>query len=210
MNLDTEGTVGIVTAIGTHLARLFPDWTVYVQNPKQNITEPCFIVERVSGRQREMLVPRVRLDELYSVAVLCTGDIHRLRRAVEKAELSLRFIPVDGDRPIATRDRESRMIDGTQAAITFWVSRTVWFEPEEEPLQMKLIHETGLELEMARNKVKELDFSSDKIKYTGRALAESRDFSSRAWAAAVALDPDALYTKAEADAILTEFLNRKV
>lgn len=205
----TGGTNDILTEICVHLRGLFPDWRVYAENPRQNLEAPCLIVNRESGAQRERLGNRVRFDELYSVSVICPDDIAGLRAAVEKAELCLRFVPVRDDRPLLTRDRSSQIVDDSQGVITFWISRTVWFEPEPDPLQEILVNNTGA-IDMARTKTKAADHSDNHIKYTGSVLAASKALSDDKWIAGVVLDPDKSYTIAEGLDGVAEGKNRKV
>lgn len=131
----------IVEAIATLLGDAFPDCHCYIQDTIQNIKEPCFIIKRVSASQRERLGDRVMLDELYSVSFLCPENIKKLREVTELAELYLRFIDIEGDLPIMTHNRESRIIDDSTSSITFEITRTVWFKTED-PVQEHLIHST--------------------------------------------------------------------
>lgn len=127
----------LIEAIAKQLGDLFPETHVYIENTEQHLAAPCFLVSLVSSSQRERLGDRVFLDELYSVTLIYPDNIRKLREITELAELSLRFIELEWDLPMMTQNRTMNIIDDTQSVITFYISRTVWFE-HKDPLQEKL------------------------------------------------------------------------
>lgn len=134
----------VVEAISKRLYGLFPDWAIYPDDTVQNIELPAFIIKPVGAQQRERLGERVFFDELYSVAVVCPGNIRKLREATELAAINLRFIDMPDGMPLMAKNRESTMVNGEQANITFTVTRSIWHEREAEPIQLKLIHKIGV------------------------------------------------------------------
>lgn len=139
----------IIEAISSRLGTLFPDWHCYAQDTAQNLEYPCFIIKLVDGTQRELLGNRVRLKELYSVNLICPGDIFQLRSVLEMAALCLRLIDMPNDRPLFAEGRSHQMINDETAAITFSISRTVSYESEEVPRQERLFYSIGVKNEQS-------------------------------------------------------------
>lgn len=137
----------VIGAIAKRLHSLFPEWAIYADDTVQNIDLPAFIIKLVGAPQRERLGDRLFLDELYSVSVICPGDVKRLREATELAAINLKFIDMPDGRPLMARNRESVMVNGETGSITFTVTRSVQFEREAEPIQEKLIYKIGVKHE---------------------------------------------------------------
>ena len=137
----------IIEAISTKLGTLFPEWHCYAQDTLQNIECPCFIIKLVDGTQRELLGNRVRLRETYSVNLICPDDVFLLRDVLEMAALNLRFIDMPDGKPLFGENRNHQTLNDETAVITFSISRTAYFEPEEDPKQERLIHSIGVKNE---------------------------------------------------------------
>lgn len=141
----------IIEAIAQRLGQFFsPDeWHFYLQDTVQKLEDPCFIIKVIGSTQQERLgAYRVKLIETYSIAVICPGDIKKLRDAVEIAALNLRFIDLADGKPIFARNRNVEIIDDETANITFSIARTVWLKPDEDPRQERLIHNIGVKHEL--------------------------------------------------------------
>lgn len=134
----------IIEAISKKLWTLYPDWHCYARDTEQNIELPCFIIKLVESSQQERLGNRVRLKELYSVNLICPDDIYLLRSALEITALCLRFIDLEDGKPVFAENRNAQVIDDSTAVITFSISRTIWFKPDEDPKQERLIHNIGV------------------------------------------------------------------
>ena len=141
----------IIEAISTLLGNLFPEWHCYAQDTVQNIECPCFIIKMIDGSQRELLGDRVRLKEIYSINLICPGDIFQLREVVELAALNLRFIPMNDGKPLFAEGREHQILDDETAVITFSVSRTALLNTDKDPKQERLIHLLGVKHEQNQN-----------------------------------------------------------
>lgn len=137
----------IIEAISTRLGTLFPDWHCYAQDTLQNIECPCFIIKLVDGMQRELLGNRVRLKEIYSVNLICPDDVFLLRDVLESAALNLRFIDMPDGKPLFAEGRNHQIINDETAVITFSISRSAVYQPDEDPKQERLIHSIGVKHE---------------------------------------------------------------
>lgn len=127
----------VLEAISIKLRSLYPDFTRYIESPKSDINEPCFIISRTSATQRERLgYGTVMIDETYSVVFLC-HDLDLLREVTFTVEILFRFIETD-DLPLLTKNRQSQIIDGTQSVITFDITRTITPYKEPDPLIMEM------------------------------------------------------------------------
>ena len=135
----------IIEAIATQLGGIFkpPEYHYYIEDTDQNLIEPCFIIKRESGTQRERLGDRVLVDELYSVSFLCSENVTKLREVTEFVELNLRFIELQDEKPIMTHNRNSVLVGDDASVVTFEITRSVWFE-YIDPIQEKLIHTLGV------------------------------------------------------------------
>lgn len=128
----------IIQAIADTLYGLYPDYEIYTQDTVQDLKEPCFIIKRLQGIQRERLGDQVTLDEVYSVSFLFSQNISKLREITANVELNLRFLTPDEGRMLMTTNRQSVIVDDSSSVITFDV-RSHYTSPPRDLIRMEVL-----------------------------------------------------------------------
>lgn len=130
----------IIQAIADILYGLYPEYKIYIQDTEQGLIEPCFIIKRIEGSQRERLGDQVILDEVYSVSFLFSQNIRTLREVTNNVELNLRFLYPKNNKPIITHNRRSAIVDDSTSVITFEISSNFLFKAEDLPRMEAINH----------------------------------------------------------------------
>lgn len=138
------------TAIAKALKENFPDFTVYVANPAQNIKEPCFIIDvrNLSSRDLAYVPGTVReIAEVYlnfTVTVLIPRHYELLNEVLSRVLLCLKWLTLENGDLVLTMDRESNPIDDSSGVVTFRVYREVHVMGSRPPVMEELEENIGI------------------------------------------------------------------
>lgn len=137
-------------AIAKKLKETFPEFTVYVANPAQNIKEPCFIIEVRNQEARDLTyVPgNVRqISEMYfsfTVTILIPRNNELLNDVMTRVLLCLKWLTLEDGRLVLTLNRESNPIDDSSGIVTFNIYREAHVMGDEPPVMKELQENIGL------------------------------------------------------------------
>lgn len=134
----------IVTAVASKIKEYLPDYTIYKENPKQNIKEPCAIITYHSRPVKDLLSSGDMGDFFYFKDRVTVNFLHNggdLLRAVRLSELYLKWLTLPDGTVVHADNRDGQVLDDHSAIVSFTLNYQVRIPPDDLPraeiLQLK-------------------------------------------------------------------------
>ena len=129
-------TEQIVEAVAKKIHEILPEFTIYKENPKQGLKEPCVIITYHSSPIKDLLSNKWSGDFFYVhdlVTVSFIANDTDLTEILNYARVYLKWLDLDDGTRMMTVSRSGEVLPDHTATLSFYVNYQLKVVPEEIP-----------------------------------------------------------------------------